>query len=90
MKRNENLTAKKIKDQNFLNDSIRHDDGYRFLKQVRSSPSYWESKKKHLLGMIRQCGIPTLFITLSACEYKNPDLLKVLYKLQENKNIMML
>lgn len=37
--------------------------------------------------MIRHCGIPTLFITLSACEHKNPDLLKILYNIRENKNI---
>lgn len=85
VKRNDNLTSLRIKNPKFLNSSIHHDNGYKFLKQ--GSLSYWESKKKHLFNMIRQCGIPTLFITLSACEHKNADLLKILYKIRENKNI---
>ncbi|OXU18642.1 hypothetical protein TSAR_009781 [Trichomalopsis sarcophagae] len=37
--------------------------------------------------MLRQIGIPTVFLSLSASEIKNADLLKILYQLKYNKNI---
>jgi len=37
--------------------------------------------------MIRQLGIPTLFITLSAAEAHWPELLVILKKVQDGKNI---
>ena len=87
IKNNQNLTAENVLDSNKLNDIFRQDDGFMFLKGVRSSPFYWQSKKKELFAVIRQLKIPTLFITLSASEIKNFDLLKMLYQLQYNKNI---
>ncbi|XP_026481429.1 uncharacterized protein LOC113388245 [Ctenocephalides felis] len=59
---------------------IEFDDGYRLLKNLRSSPAFWQDKKKKLLAMIRQLGRPTLFLTLSAAESHWPELLKTLMK----------
>lgn len=70
-----------------ISDMIRVDDGFRMLKNIRSSPAYWEDKKKNLLAMIRQLGVPTFFLTLSANETKWPELLVLLNKLAHNKNI---
>ncbi|VEN59518.1 unnamed protein product [Callosobruchus maculatus] len=52
--RTEKLTAHEARNKELINDIMRYDAGYKVLNQVRSSPSYWESKKKHLLAMIRQ------------------------------------
>ena len=49
------------------------------FKNVRSSPPYFESKKKELMAMIRQLGIPTLFISLSAAHTKWTELLQAIY-----------
>ena len=87
IKNNENLSAEQVLDQKKLHDIFKQDDGFMFLKQVRSSPYYWQSKKKELFSVIRQLGIPTLFMSLSASEIKNFDLLKILYKLQYKKPI---
>ena len=46
------LTLKDAKNLKLMNDLIRHDDGYRFLRQVRSSPALWENKKKQVFSMI--------------------------------------
>ena len=81
------LTVKDVKNLKLMNDLIRLDDCCRFLRQARSSPAFWESKKKHALSTIRQLGIPTIFLTLSASEIKNPDLIRLLYKSKYNKNI---
>lgn len=66
---------------------IHHDDGFRMLKNVRTSPAYWEARKKELMAMIRQLGPPTLFLTLSANEYQNPELLQALYETHFHKKI---
>ncbi|KAL7307813.1 hypothetical protein TKK_0000133 [Trichogramma kaykai] len=85
--KNDNLKAENVLNTKTLHDMYRLDEGYKFLKQVRSSPSYWQEKKKHLFSMIKQLGFPTLFITLSASETKNFDLLKILYNLKFGKNL---
>ncbi|KAL7304454.1 hypothetical protein TKK_0003249 [Trichogramma kaykai] len=43
--KNENLKAENVLNTKTLNDIYRSDEGYQFLKQVRSSPSYWQEKK---------------------------------------------
>uniref|UniRef100_A0ABD2W3B8 RNA-directed DNA polymerase n=1 Tax=Trichogramma kaykai TaxID=54128 RepID=A0ABD2W3B8_9HYME len=78
--KNENLKAENVLNTKTLHDIYRLDVEYEFLKQVRSSPSYWQ-EKKHLFSMIKQLGFPTLFITSSASETKNFDLLQILYNL---------
>lgn len=45
----------------YMDELIHHDDGFRMLKNVRTAPAYWESKKKELFAMIRQLGAPTFF-----------------------------
>ena len=87
IKKNRNLTAKDVLNKNCINDLIRHDDGFRVLKQIRSSPSFWQARKKDVLAMIRQLGPPTIFLTLSAAEKRWPELMKCLAKVLTGKNI---
>ena len=65
---------------------IENDEGFKVLKKVRSSPAYWDQKKKELMAMIRQLGPPTFFLTLSAAEKKWPELLKYLKENQTKKH----
>jgi len=44
------------------------DDAYHFLKNVRGSPAYFQKVMYDVLGMIRQLGLPTLFLTLSTAD----------------------
>jgi len=55
-----------------------HDDGYRILKGIRTSPAHWEDEKKKVMVMIRQFGLPTFFITLSAAETRWSELIVLL------------
>ncbi|XP_061391279.1 uncharacterized protein LOC133326674 [Musca vetustissima] len=78
--RSGNVTARNALDESYMNSLIQHDDGYRILKGVRTSPAHWEGEKKKAVAMIRQFGLPTFFITLSAAETKWVELLVILSK----------
>ena len=81
------ITAKDACDEQFVDTLVQHDDAFRVLSQIRSSPAYWEGQKKNLLAMIRQLGIPTFFFTLSAAETRWDPLIVTLMKLLEGKDI---
>ena len=81
------ITAKTLLNKETRENIVKYDDGYKIFKNVRSSPPYFEAKKKDLMAMIRQLGIPTLFISLSAADTKWLELLQSIYILTEHKNI---
>lgn len=81
------VTAENILNKEFVNNLIQHDAGFRILKNVRGSPAYWENSKKNLLAMIRQLGTPTIFLTLSASEKRWLELLQLLSKQLDGKNL---
>ena len=64
---------------------VKLDDGYQIFKNIRSSPPYFENKKKNLMAMIWQLGIPTLFISLSAADTKWTNLLSSIKTLLTNQ-----
>ena len=86
-KNTENITAGKLLNRDFVDNICKVNDGYRFLKVDRASPPYWQSRKKEVLAMIRQIGIPTLFVTFSAAETRWKELLVILMKTVRNKDI---
>ena len=73
------ITVQTLLDEKLRQDIVKYDDGYRIFKNIRSSPPYFEQKKKDLMAMIRQLGIPTLFISLSAADTKWIELLRSIY-----------
>ena len=75
-----NVTASQVRSQESLNDYIRKDKAYCFMKNVRGSPPYYQRTFYDLLGMIRQLGTPTWFLTLSAADMKWPDVIQAIAK----------
>jgi Helitron helicase-like domain at N-terminus len=73
-------TVEDILNPEEINNIISHDSGYKMLGNIPSSPAYWEGQKRNLCATIRQLGIPTMFITVSAAEAKWNELLKILKK----------
>lgn len=73
--------------EEYIDNLIQHNQGYRFLKNFPSSPSYWEKEQIRMLAAIRQLGIPTFFITLSAAETRWFELLMNLSKVVDKKII---
>ncbi|XP_021964938.1 uncharacterized protein LOC110860191 [Folsomia candida] len=80
-------TAANLINEDFVENMVQHDDAYKVLRNVRSSPAYWQDKQKVLMSMIRQLGIPTMFITLSAAEVKWVELIVILKKVLDQEII---
>ena len=78
--------AGQLKKEGAIEALLHHDEGYRILKNIRSSPPYWEAKQKDIFAMMRQLGRPTFFATFSAAESKWLDLLRILYQFKYNVN----
>ena len=64
------ITAGQIKTQGTLENLIKFDEGYKFLRALRGSPPYFEKAKKDLFAMIRQLGPASLFCSFSSAETK--------------------
>ena len=76
--RGQRLTAGAVRNQQVVNEMIQKDYAYRFLKNVRGSPAYFQRVMYDVLGMIRQLGIPTWFLTLSAADMQWPDVIQTI------------
>ena len=76
--RGQRVTAGDLKDPTRLSDLIQRDKAYKLLKQVRGTPAYWQKVHYDVLAMIRQLGIPTWFLTLSAAEMKWPEVIQII------------
>jgi len=81
------VTAANVRDNSFVDSYVQHDDGFHILKGLRSAPSHWEAEKKKVIAMIRQFGLPTFFITLSAAKSKWNELLVILSILLDSRDI---
>ena len=79
-------TAGYILKDNMDESLVRLDEGYKIFKTIRNSPQYWEHQKKEVFAMIRQLGIPTLFVSLSANDLHWSELIITLGKLVDNKD----
>ena len=72
------LTAGAVRNQQMVSEMIQKDYAYRFLKYVRGSPADFQRVMYDVLGMIRQLGIPTWFLTLSAADMQWPDVIQII------------
>ena len=79
-----NVTAGDLKAN--VSDTVRKDLGVCFLQKIRGSPAYFNKLFYDLLGMIRQLGPCTWFVTLSAADLKWPDTIKIISE-QQGKNL---
>ncbi len=65
---------------------INQNEGYSLFSRMRNTPPYYGHKKKNLLAVVRQEGMPALFFTQSCADTRWPELLKVLGKLIDHKD----
>ncbi|KAG2191489.1 hypothetical protein INT47_013266 [Mucor saturninus] len=75
------FTAKDVGNTDNVNRLLSKDQAFKTLSGVRSSSEYWKNQKKNSMAMIRQYGVPTVFVTVSAAESKWNELLCVLKKI---------
>ena len=67
------ITAAFLKDPERMRNIIFKDEAYRFLQPVRGTPPYWQKIMYDLLAAIKQLGIFTWFLTLSAADLRWND-----------------
>ncbi|XP_078328660.1 uncharacterized protein LOC144623788 [Crassostrea virginica] len=79
------FTASDIKNPEHVNNLVRHNEGYFVFRQLRNSPAYLETRKKDVFAMIRQLGLPTWFMSLSAADTRWTDLIRALGILNDGK-----
>ena len=72
------ITAKDVKNTNYLHHLVRSDQAYKLFKNVRGSPAYWQSLFYDILAMMSQLGTPTWFFTLSAADMQWPDMIQTI------------
>ena len=55
---------------------VRNEQAYKFLKNVRGSPAYWQDQLHDVLAMLQTLGIPTWFLMLSATDLHWPEMIQ--------------
>ncbi|GIY00856.1 ATP-dependent DNA helicase [Caerostris darwini] len=60
------LTAQQVQDQQCLRQLFYKNQACNFMKTIKCSSAHWENEKIRVCAQIRQFGMPTLFLTLSA------------------------
>jgi len=81
------VNAGNLLNPEYLEGLQQRNEGYMILHNIRSSPAYWEARRKELFATIRQLGIPTFFHTVSAMETHWPELLVILKKVPTTATI---
>ncbi|KAI8492052.1 hypothetical protein Bbelb_304250 [Branchiostoma belcheri] len=73
---NKKINAGLVKNLDNVQAMLRTDSAFKFLQNIRGSPAYWNSVLLDLLAMVRQLGIPTWFLTLSAADMQWPEVIQ--------------
>ena len=77
------LTRRMAQDPQHLQSLANHDVGFHDFRTMRGSPAYFAQAKKDAFAMLRQCGKPTWFFSLSAADTHWGELLRLLHALAE-------
>uniref|UniRef100_A0A8P4K4J2 ATP-dependent DNA helicase n=1 Tax=Dicentrarchus labrax TaxID=13489 RepID=A0A8P4K4J2_DICLA len=75
-----NVTTSVLNDEEQFKQLLQFDDGYRFLKPIRGTPSFWQGVQRDLLACVRQLGIPTWFCSFSSADMRWKNLLNSILK----------
>ena len=67
-----------LKDASKIGHLLKSNEGYKFLKNVRGTPAYWQSIQKDILAMVRQLGKPTWFASFSSADMRWPEIMETL------------
>ena len=58
-----------------------NDQGFLFMNQIKGTPAYWKKVQRIVLGMVKQLGCPTFFLTLSCADLRWNKLVEIISKL---------
>ena len=71
-----NINAGDMRNFEKVNQLIWKDIAYKFMKNVRGTPAFWQSQLFDTLAMLRTFGTPTWFISLSPAEFLWPEFIQ--------------
>ena len=74
------ITAGVLHNPEEVQQLVRNEQAYRFLKNVRSSLAYWQNELYDVLAMLCKLGLPTWFLTLSAADLHWPEIMQAVAK----------
>ena len=74
------LTAADMRNCDKVKSMIYKDVAYKFMRNVRGTPAYWQVQLYDTLAMLRTFGTPTWFLTLSPAEFMWPEFLQAVGK----------
>lgn len=69
-----------LKNEDSLKKLLDFDEGFRFLKPIRGTPSFWQGTQRDLLACVRQLGVPTWFCSFSSADMRWTTLLNSILK----------
>ena len=69
-------TEEHLQNPTVVEQLVRNEQAYKFLKNVRGSPAYWQDQLYDVLAMLQTLGIPTWFLTLSAADLPWPEMIQ--------------
>ena len=70
------ITAGTLRNPEAVHQLVRNQIAYKFLRNIRGSPPYWQHELHDVLAMLRSIGIPTWFLTLSAADLHWPEMIQ--------------
>ena len=70
------ITAGELWNPAVVEQLVRNEQAYKFLKNVRGSPAYWQDQLYDVLAMLWMLSIPTWFLTLSAADLYWPEMIQ--------------
>ena len=59
-----------------VEELVRNEQAYKFLKNVRGSSAYWQDQLYDVLAVLQTLGISTWFLTLSAADLHWPEMIQ--------------
>ena len=62
------ITAGHLWNPAVVEQLVRNEQAYKFLKNVRASPAYWQNQLYDVLAMLQKLGIPSWFLTLPVAD----------------------
>ena len=81
------ITAGHLQNPAVVEQLVRNEQAYKFLKNVRGSPVYWQDHLYNVLAMLWILAIPTWFLTLSAADLHWPETIQAVAVWFERKII---
>ncbi|XP_071943751.1 uncharacterized protein [Antedon mediterranea] len=72
------LTISDLKNANKIEEILKSDMGYKFLKQIRGTPPYWQATQKDVIAMVRQIGKPAFFLSFSSADFRWKEIMTTL------------